>query len=592
MKRNIFVTGFSGTGKTTVGRAAARLLGWRFVDLDEDIEAAAGKPIDAIFAADGEAHFRALESQALLAACARDGQVVSTGGGIVMSAANRKAMASNGVVVCLEASPETIYARVRAQSEGADAVVRPMLAADDPMRRIRVLKSQRQLNYTLAHWTVHTDTLSTAQAAHEVARAFDILNDDGDEICYRAYPKWMEVRAREMLDDDGGNGALALSNEPSAKPAAIGDAGDTDDTAAVVRTSAGDYPVWVGWGILDELGDRMKSALGASVSTAYIITDEGAHRQARRAQFSLEAAGVAAHMFIMPQGETNKTLETAQLIYRWLAERKAERGHAVVAVGGGVVGDLAGFAAATYLRGMPFAQIPTSLLAMMDASIGGKVAVDLPQGKNLVGAFYQPKFVLSDVSALRTLSRRDLASGWAEAIKHGLILDEQLLSDFEDQRAPILALERDVATQIIRRSVAIKANIVSQDERETLGIRILLNYGHTIGHAIEAATGYGRFLHGEAVSVGMMGAAYIGEALGMLSAAEVDRQRAALRGYGLPLAFADMDIDAVKDAMQSDKKTAGRAIRWVMLDGIGNAVTRNDVPPEMAQDALERLAAG
>ena len=592
MKRNIFLTGFSGTGKTTVGREAARLLGWRFVDLDEDIEAVAGKPIDAIFAADGEAHFRALESQALLAACAREGQVVSTGGGIVMNAANRKAMASNGAIVCLEAAPETIYARVRAQSEGAGAVARPMLAADDPMRRIRVLKSQRQLNYTLAHWTVHTDTLSTAQAAHEVARAFDILNDDGDEICYRAYPKWMEVRAREMLDDEGGNGALALSNESLAKASALGDAVDMDDTAAIVRTSAGDYPVWVGWGILDELGERMKSALGASVSTAYIITDEGAHRQARRAQFALEATGVAAHMFIMPQGETNKTLETAQLIYRWLAERKAERGHAVVAVGGGVVGDLAGFAAATYLRGMPFAQIPTSLLAMMDASIGGKVAVDLPQGKNLVGAFYQPKFVLSDVSALRTLSRRDLASGWAEAIKHGLILDEQLLSDFEDQRAAILDLERDTATQIIRRSVAIKANIVSQDERETLGIRILLNYGHTIGHAIEAATGYGRFLHGEAVSVGMMGAAYIGQALGMLSTAEVDRQRAALHGYGLPLAFADMDIDAVKDAMLSDKKTAGRAIRWVMLDGIGNAVTRNDVPPELAQDALERLAAG
>lgn len=592
MKRNIFVTGFSGTGKTTVGREAARLLGWRFVDLDEDIEAAAGKPIDAIFAADGEGRFRALESQALLAACAREGQVVSTGGGIVMSAENRKAMAANGVVVCLEAAPQTIYARVQAQSEGECAVVRPMLAADDPMRRIRLLKSQRQLNYTLAHWTVHTDTLSAAQAAHEVVRAFDILNDDGDEICYRAYPKWMEVRAREMLDDESGNGALALSNGSLGKSTVLGGDGDTDDTAAVVRASAGDYPVWVGWGILDELGERLKSAMGASVSTAYIITDEGAHRQARRAQFALEAAGVAAHMFIMPQGETHKTLETAQHIYRWLAERKAERGHAVVAVGGGVVGDLAGFAAATYLRGMPFAQIPTSLLAMMDASIGGKVAVDLPQGKNLVGAFYQPKFVLSDVSALRTLQPRELASGWAEAIKHGLILDEPLLSDFEDQRASILALERDVATQIIRRSVAIKANIVSQDERETLGIRILLNYGHTIGHAIEAATGYGRFLHGEAVSVGMMGAAYIGQALGMLSAADVERQRAALYGYGLPLAFAGMDIDAVKAAMLSDKKTAGRAIRWVMLDGIGNAVTRNDVPPEFAQDALERLAAG
>ena len=296
-------------------------------------------------------------------------------------------------------------------------------------------------------------------------------------------------------------------------------------------------------------------------------------------------------MFIMPAGETHKTLETAQFIYRWLAERKAERGHLVVAVGGGVVGDLAGFAAATYLRGMPLAQIPTSLLAMMDASIGGKVAVDLPQGKNLVGAFYQPKFVLADVSALQTLPPRELTSGWAEAIKHGLIMDADLLADFERRSQPILALERDIATNIIRRSVAVKANVVSQDERETLGIRILLNYGHTIGHAIESSTGYSRLLHGEAVSIGMMGAAYIGESLGMLSSAEVARQRALLAEYGLPLSFPDMDIPAVNDAMLSDKKTAGRSIRWVMLDGISNAVTRSDIPTNLVQDALNRLAA-
>ena len=360
------------------------------------------------------------------------------------------------------------------------------------------------------------------------------------------------------------------------------------DLAAIVKSTQGDYPIWVGWNTIDEIGERVNSVL--DVSTAYIITDEGVHRQARRAQFSLEAAGIAAHMFIMPAGETHKTLETVQLVYRWLAERKAERGHLIVAVGGGVVGDLAGFVAATYLRGLPLAQVPTTLLAMMDAAVGGKVAVDLPQGKNLVGAFYQPKFVLVDVSTLQTLPKRELTSGWAEAIKHGLILDRDLLDAFETHRHSLLALEQDIATDIIRRSVAIKANVVSQDERETLGIRILLNYGHTIGHAIESTTGYSSFLHGEAVSVGMMGAARIGNAMGMLADEEVERQRQLLESYGLPLTCGEMDIAAVTDAMMSDKKVKGRTNRWVLLDGIGNATTRSDVPPALVRQTLEALA--
>ena len=363
---------------------------------------------------------------------------------------------------------------------------------------------------------------------------------------------------------------------------------DEEDLAATVFTSTEGYPVWVGWDILDELGERVRRV--ASPGAAFIVTDEGVYKVARRAQVSMEAAGIPTHLFIMPQGESNKNMETAQHVYRWLADHKAERGHLVVAVGGGVVGDLAGFVAATFLRGLSFGQIPTTLLAMMDAAVGGKVAVDLPQGKNLVGAFYQPKFVLADVQTLQTLPRRELTSGWAEAIKHGLILDEDLLATFERMRDPIQALERDVATDVIRRSVAVKANIVSQDERETLGVRVLLNYGHTIGHAIEAATGYGHFVHGEAVSIGMMGAAYISEAMHMLSAEEVERQRSLLEGFGLPLTCGDIDLAAVADAMRSDKKTSAGAIRWVLLNGIGKAVTRHDVPVELVRATLERLA--
>jgi shikimate kinase/3-dehydroquinate synthase len=548
LKANIFITGFSGTGKTSVSREAARRLGWQFVDLDEEIIRAAGKSIESIFADEGEPGFRRIETERLAATSINERQVISTGGGIIMSERNRQIMEESGVIVCLEARPETIYHRLEKQNKGRGPVVRPMLTASDPLNRIRSLKDKRQFNYALAHWTVHTDHLAPGEAAKEVIRAWKLLS----------------TRNNDNTSDD------------------------YDDLAAVVRTSAGDYPVWVGWGIIEELGERIRRIL--TPQTAYVITDEGVSRQARRLQLALEAADIPTHMFIMPPGEQHKNLDTAQHIYKWLAERKAERGHLVLAVGGGVVGDLAGYVAATYLRGMPFAQVPTSLLAMMDASIGGKAAVDLPQGKNLVGAFYQPRFVLADVETLRTLPKRDITSGWAEAIKHGLILDRGLLTIFERQSDLVKALKPEVATDVIRRSVAIKADIVSQDEKETLGVRVLLNYGHTIGHAIEASAGYGELLHGEAVSMGMMGSAYIGNAMGLMSDAEVERQRAILEKFDLPTSYSNLDVAAVTEAMQSDKKTSGKTIRWVLLDGIGNGVTRNDVSPEIVQQVLEKLA--
>ena len=319
---------------------------------------------------------------------------------------------------------------------------------------------------------------------------------------------------------------------------------------------------------MDTLGERVLQTVGATSAT-YIFTDEHVYGLARSARSPRSRrAGIAAHIFILPAGEQNKTLRNAEFAYEWLSHRRAERGHLVLAVGGGVVGDLAGFVAATYVRGMPFAIAPTSLLAMMDASIGGKVAVDLPRGKNLVGAFYQPRLVLSDVSMLRGLPARQMASGWAEAIKHGLILDEDLLSDFDARREALLALEPETAAELIRRSVAIKANVVSRDERETLGIRVLLNYGHTIGHALEAATGLrGSYLHGEAVSVGMMGAANISRCAAACSTP--DAVRAAGGDAALVRAAADdsigVSVDAIEEAMRSDKKVVRR------LDSLGAA---------------------
>ena len=357
------------------------------------------------------------------------------------------------------------------------------------------------------------------------------------------------------------------------------------DLAGEVKTSLGDHPIWVGWGILEEVGTRVKSLM--SPSAAYVIADEKAHSYASKTQISMEAVGIPTHIYKIPSGETSKNLETVRQVYTWLAERKAERGHLILAVGGGVVGDLVGFVAATYLRGIPFVQIPTTLLAMMDASIGGKVAVDMPQGKNLVGAFYQPKFVLSDVETLKTLPVRELTSGWAEAIKHGLILDDGLLDTFESHVSELKSLDPEIATETIRRSVAIKAGVVSQDEKETLGIRILLNYGHTIGHAIESITGYTEYLHGEAVSVGMMGAAKIGELLQIMDVDDVERQKEVLQAYGLPISAPGLNSEAIISAMTSDKKTTGGSINWVLLDGIGKAITNNEVPDKYVSKALK-----
>ena len=547
MKRNLYLVGFSGSGKSTVGRLAALALGWTFVDTDERIVGAAGAEIDSIFAASGEEGFREAEHAALSLVAGGEHQVVSTGGGIVTSERNRRLMADTGLVICLEARPETIAGRVASQDA---APVRPMIDPGHKARDVSALKAERQPMYALSDWTVHTDSLTAQAAADEVVRAY-----------------WM------------------LGSGPDPMPGA----GSDPDLAAVVRTSSGNYPVWVGWDMLSSVGEIAGRLAGPDV--AYVIADEGSSRHARRVQASLESAGIAAHIFTFQMGEAHKSLGTVELIYRWLAGRRAERRHLVVAVGGGVVGDLAGYVAATYLRGLPFAQVPTTLLAMVDASVGGKTGVDLPQGKNLVGAFHQPRFVLSDVATLQTLPERTRTEGWAEIIKHALAFEGGLLTGLETHSSALVELDPERATEAIRQSVALKASVVSSDEHETLGRRILLNYGHTLGHALESVTGYDRFLHGEAVSVGMMAAGRIAADLGMLTPGELDRQRRLLESYGLPTAAPGVDAGAIRSAMLSDKKVRAGRLRWVLLAGIGRAVVRTDVADSCVDDAIRAVVA-
>ena len=545
--RNIILTGFSGTGKSQVAREVARVLGWELADTDADIVRWEGKEIAEIFSEKGEGEFRRLEREALVRACASGGRVVATGGGVLMYADNRRLLFDSGLVVGLEARPETIYQRLSTDGQGRSPEERPMLAGADPLGRIRNLKAERQPFYSLAQWVVQTDDLSEEQVAAEVVRAWQIL---------------------------GGR---------------MGSAGDGDpELAAVLTHSRGSCPIRVGWGLLDRIGEQFReSGIDGPV---YIITDDNVFPlYGRQVQRSLQRAEIEAHCFIIPAGEENKSFEMANAIYHWLASRRAERRHTILAVGGGVVGDLAGFVAATYLRGMPFVQAPTSMAAMVDASIGGKTAVNLEEAKNLVGAFYQPQMVLADPHTLKTLGQRELSEGWAEAIKHGFIMDADLVSVFEDHSSELMGLEPELSTEVIRRSMAIKADVVSQDERETLGKRVLLNYGHTIGHAIEATTGYGEWMHGEGVSVGMMGAAELSRRMGMIDGDVVKRQGELLRRFNLPLRAEGLDVEKIFSAMSLDKKSTGGAIRWVLLEEVGKATTSREVPAEQVREVVEGL---
>ncbi|HYM16585.1 MAG TPA: 3-dehydroquinate synthase [Dehalococcoidia bacterium] len=359
----------------------------------------------------------------------------------------------------------------------------------------------------------------------------------------------------------------------------------------MIRVAARDgaYDVHCRWGALDDLGPLMRDA-GLAGQACLVADDAVAALFADRALASLRAAAFQPALFTFPGGEASKSLETVRALYDWLLDHHAERGSPVVALGGGVTGDMAGFAAATYLRGVPFVQAPTSLLAMVDAAIGGKVAVDHPRGKNLVGAFYPPRLVVEDTSLLASLPSRCLREGYAEVIKHGLIMDPPMLDVLDRDADRLLAVEPELTTQIVARNAALKAAVVSDDEREG-GRRAILNYGHTVGHAIEAACGYAGILHGEAISVGMMAAAAIGERIGVTPPAVAQRQRALFERYGLPLRHPGLDVDAVLAATAHDKKVAAKRVRWVLLEDLARPILRDDVPDAVVREALREISA-
>ncbi|MDH4105721.1 MAG: 3-dehydroquinate synthase [Gammaproteobacteria bacterium] len=341
------------------------------------------------------------------------------------------------------------------------------------------------------------------------------------------------------------------------------------------------YPILIGPALLDDAGLVARHVPARDV---LVVTNETVGPlYLERLEAGL--AGKRARSIALPDGEQHKNLAVLGRVFDALVEARLNRDACVIALGGGVVGDMAGFAAACYQRGVDFVQVPTTLLAQVDSAVGGKTGVNHPGGKNLIGAFHQPRAVLADLGTLRTLPPRELRAGLAEVIKYGLVADIEFLAWIEAHVERLLALDMDALAFAVRRSCAIKARIVASDEREQ-GVRALLNLGHTFGHAIENASGYGEWLHGEAVAMGMLQAADMSQRLGHLSAADVMRVRDLLRRAGLPLAAPPIGAARALELMGMDKKVLAGRIRLVLLRKLGDGIVTGDYPADALQQTL------
>jgi 3-dehydroquinate synthase len=364
-----------------------------------------------------------------------------------------------------------------------------------------------------------------------------------------------------------------------------------------VELGENSYPIVIGAGNLSQLGPLLLEQGIKPGSKVLLVTNPVVDlHYGTPCRASLAAAGLQVSSLVIEAGEDQKTPATVALIHDAAFAAKLERGSLIVALGGGVVGDMAGFAAATWLRGIAVAQVPTTLLAMVDASIGGKTGVNHPGGKNLIGAFHQPRLVLIDPSVLATLPVQEFRAGMAEVIKYGVIGDSELFAALEAAAgqgglASREALGEALLQTLLERSAAAKAKVVAADEREG-GLRAILNYGHTLGHTVETLSGYGTYLHGEAVGLGMLAAGALSRHLGLWSAQEESRQRALIASAGLPLTWPPLDPGAVLACLQGDKKVRQGKARFVLPVAIGQVVIRDDIDPELIRQVLLELTAG
>jgi 3-dehydroquinate synthase len=363
--------------------------------------------------------------------------------------------------------------------------------------------------------------------------------------------------------------------------------GYIEENMEKIRVELGErsYDICIGSDILDDIGDTLKS-FGLSPKICLVSNPTVFPLYGERVSDSVKKAGFDLLTVIIPDGEGYKNLLWVQHIYNELLKYKLDRSSALIALGGGVIGDITGFAASTYMRGISYIQVPTTMLAQVDSSVGGKTGVNHKLGKNMIGTFWQPRFVWIDVETLGTLPERELIAGLAEVIKYGVIWDKELFDFLKANKDKILNLDRNAVMHIIKRSCEIKAEVVSKDEREA-GLRSILNYGHTIGHAIETVTGYKRFLHGEAVATGMCIEARLSQNIGLTDNNQVLRIKSVVDSYGLPSAMpADIDINSILSSMQVDKKTVAGELKFILPERIGSVRIHKGVTEKVIREVL------
>lgn len=536
---NIVLVGMMGSGKTTVGKMLARQLGKTFIDCDEEIQKRTGVKISHIFDVEGEEGFRLRETAVIQDLTKLDNLVLATGGGAVLIADNCDALRKNGVVIYLKSGVHDLWQRTRHDHN------RPLLQTENPRAKLQELYEQRDSLYTaVADHIVHTGKQSVQTLINRLIKK---INSPVDP-----FPS---IHNMQTLD---------------------------------VGLAERSYQIHIGQNLLSHAELLIKHIPGKRV--AIVSNTTVAPLYLEKLVNTLTTKDIHVHSIILPDGEQYKNSASLNAIFDFLLTNRCERTTPLIALGGGVIGDLTGFAAATYLRGVPFIQIPTTLLAQVDSSVGGKTGINHPLGKNMIGAFYQPKVVIADVSTLSTLSDKELRAGIAEIIKYGLIRDLAFLEWLEHNMEKLLKRDAEALQYAIVRSCQNKADVVGNDEKES-GERALLNLGHTFGHAIENAMGYGVWLHGEAVAAGTIMAADLSRRMGWLTEQDVERTKAIFMAASLPILGPQLGTEKYLHLMGLDKKVADGKIRFVLIKALGQAVITSDVPGDLLEQTLESCSA-
>jgi shikimate kinase/3-dehydroquinate synthase len=544
--RSVVLVGMMGAGKSSVGKRLAQRLGLSFYDADTEIERAAGMSIPEMFEKRGEAEFRQGEQRVIARLLGEGPAVLATGGGAFMNESTRDQIKAQGVSIWLKAEFDVLMRRVRKRSN------RPLLQNPDPEGTLKGLMDKRYPVYAHADLEIQSRDVAHDVIVDEILTALSGHFGSGVPIVSSQHPSHAHVRV------------------------------DLPGRA---------YDIVIGSNLLEEAGERI-AALAPGAACAIVSDETVAGLHLTVLNDSLMAAGIRTATVLIPPGERSKSMTELDRVIDGILAAKMERGDLVVALGGGVVGDLAGFAASITRRGMRFVQVPTSLLAQVDSSVGGKTGVNSAHGKNLIGAFHQPSLVLADVDILDTLSQREFAAGYAEIVKYGLISDAPFFNWLEAHHAGVFAGGPD-RVHAIDVSCKAKAAIVMRDERED-GDRALLNLGHTFAHAFERIVAYdgARLVHGEAVAIGLCCAFRFSNRLGLCSGQDAVRIESHLKKVGLPTRIRDIpgwdaNSAAILDAMAQDKKVKRGKLTFILARGIGESFIAPDVAADDVRAYLD-----